>query len=258
MVTDNAKLEREREFHDRRFASDSERQQKVGKFYQIINSIQQEKERILFNSASGARVIEYGCGTGSYAFKLAQHGAASVTGIDISPVAIEQAEAKAEAQGVAAQTSFQVMNAENLELPADSYDLICGSGILHHLDLDLAINSITKVLKPNGKAVFLEPLGHNILINLYRRLTPSIRSADEHPLLDQDLAFLKQHFHHANIQYFYFTSLAASFMVGKPGFSAVLKFLELVDSALLKLPLIKKQAWLVLIELSQPISKDEG
>ena len=32
MVTDNAKLERERQFHDRRFAEDTERQQKVGKF----------------------------------------------------------------------------------------------------------------------------------------------------------------------------------------------------------------------------------
>lgn len=255
MVTDNAKLEREREFHDRRFASDRERQQKVGKFYQIIKSIQQEKERILFDNAQGAKIIEYGCGTGSYAFKLAKQGAESVTGIDISPVAIEKAEEKAIALGVAPQASFMVMNAENLELPPDSYDLICGSGILHHLDLDLAINSITKVLKPNGKAIFLEPLGHNILINLYRRLTPSIRSADEHPLLDRDLAFLKQHFHFSNIQYFYFTSLAASFMVGKPGFSTVLKFLESVDSALLRLPFIKKQAWLVLIELSQPIKQ---
>ncbi|MEM7758543.1 MAG: class I SAM-dependent methyltransferase [Cyanobacteria bacterium P01_A01_bin.40] len=253
MVTDNAKLEREREFHDRRFASDSERQRKVGKFYQIIGSIQQEKERILFDSAQGAKVIEYGCGTGSYAFKLAKHGAESVTGIDISPVAIEQAIATAVAQGVAQKTSFKIMNAENLELAPDDYDLVCGSGILHHLDLNLAINSITKVLKPDGKAIFLEPLGHNILINLYRRLTPSIRSADEHPLLDRDLAFLRQHFHFSNIQYFYFTSLAASFMVGKPGFSKVLKFLELVDSALLRLPLIKKQAWLVLIELSEPI-----
>ena len=253
MAVDNVKLKREREFHDRRFAEDSERQQKVGKFYQITRSVNQEHERILLNSSPGAKVIEYGCGTGSYAFKLAKHGAELVTGIDISPVAIEKAKQEAIAQKIAHKTSFRVMNAENLEFTPNSYDLICGSGILHHLDLNLAINSIVKTLKPDGKAVFLEPLGHNIAIDLYRRLTPSIRSEDEHPLLDKDLAFLGQHFQQVNIQYFYLTSLAASFIAGKPGFKTVLKYLELLDSALFKLPFVKKQAWIVSIELSKPI-----
>ena len=253
MVTDNAKLEREREFHDRRFSQDTERQQKVGKFYQITKSIQQAKEKMLFDSSKEAKVIEYGCGTGSYAFKLAHNGAELVTGIDISPVAIEKARAIAIDKGVASKTSFEVMNAESLEFAPDSYDLICGSGILHHLDLNLAMDSIVKVLQPNGKAIFVEPLGHNFLINLYRRLTPSIRSEDEHPLLDKDLALFKQHFHRVNIRYFYLTSLGASFIAGKPGFNFALKSLELLDSALLKLPGIKKQAWMVLIELSQPI-----
>lgn len=253
MVQDNARLEREREFHNRRFAEDSYRQQKVGKFYQITRSIQQEKETMLLNNSKGAKVIEYGCGTGSYAFTLAKQGAELVTGIDISSVAIKMAEKEAHAQGIAQKASFRIMNAENLEFAPNSYDLICGSGILHHLSLELAINSIVKVLKPEGKAIFLEPLGHNLLINLYRRLTPSIRSEDEHPLLDRDLVFLGQHFKQVNIQYFYLTSLAASFLAGKPGFNTVLKSLELLDSVLLKLPLVKKQAWLVLIELSEPI-----
>jgi len=255
MVTDNAKLEREREFHDRRFAEDTERQQKVGKFYQITKSILQAKEKMLLDRSKGAKVIEYGCGTGSYAFKLAQNGAELVTGIDISPIAIEKAKGVAVERGVEQNTSFEVMNAESLEFAPNSYDLICGSGILHHLDLNLAMDSIVKVLQVDGKAIFLEPLGHNVLINLYRRLTPSIRSEDEHPLLDKDLAFFKQHFQQVNIRYFYLTSLGASFIAGKPGFNFVLKSLELLDSILLKLPIVKKQAWMVLIELSQPIKQ---
>jgi hypothetical protein len=51
-------------------------------------------------------------------------------------------------------------------------------------------NSMTKILQPKGKAIFIEPLGHNFLINLYRRLTPNIRSADEHPLLAKDLKIM--------------------------------------------------------------------
>lgn len=253
MVQNNKRLEREREFHDRRFAEDSERQQKVGKFYKITKSIEQKKAKILLDNSKGAKIIEYGCGKGSYAFTLAKQGAELVTGIDISPVAIKIAEQEAIAKGVADRAYFRVMNAENLEFAPNSYDLICGSGILHHLNLNLAVNSIVKVLKPDGKAIFLEPLGHNVLINLYRNLTPSIRSQDEHPLLDRDLAFLGQYFHHVKIQYFYLTSLSASFLAGKPGFNLVLKCLELLDSALLKLPFLQKQAWLVLIELSHPI-----
>jgi ubiquinone/menaquinone biosynthesis C-methylase UbiE len=254
MVSDQARLEREQEFHDRRFANDGERQQKVSKFYKITQTIQQVRKKMLLSDSKNARVLEYGCGTGSYAFELAKSGAESVIGIDISPVAIKIAEQEAKTRGVDDKTSFRVMNAENLEFTPDSFDLICGSGILHHLDLNLAVNSMTKVLQPDGKALFLEPLGHNILINLYRRLTPSIRSEDEHPLLTKDLAFFRQHFQQVNIQYFYLTSLAASFLAGKSGFNTVLKYLEILDSALLKLPWMKKQAWLVLIELSQPIT----
>jgi ubiquinone/menaquinone biosynthesis C-methylase UbiE len=249
----NERLDREQEFHDRRFADDSERQQKVSKFYQITNSIQQTRERLLLSNCKNAKVIEYGCGKGSYAFELAQKGAKLVTGIDISPVAIELAKTEAKNKGIENNLEFKVMNAENLEFKPNSYDLICGSGILHYLELDKALNSIVKVLQPNGTAIFLEPLGHNFLINLYRQFTPSIRSADEHPLLKSDLDEIGNYFQTVNIRYFYLTSLAASFLAGKPGFSILLNCLEFLDSLLLKLPPLKKQAWLVLLELSKPI-----
>ncbi len=252
----NERLDREQEFHDRRFANDTERQEKVSKFYKITNSIQQAREKLLLSHAQDSKIIEYGCGKGSYAFELARQGAQLVTGIDISPVAIELARTEAETKGLSENLEFTVMNAENLEFTPNSYDLICGSGILHHLELDRALASIVKVLQPNGKAVFLEPLGHNFLINLYRRLTPEIRSDDEHPLLESDLAFIGRHFQQVNIHYFYLTSLAASFLAGKPGFTILLNCLEFLDSILLKIPPLKKQAWLVLMELSEPITDD--
>jgi ubiquinone/menaquinone biosynthesis C-methylase UbiE len=253
MMKSQDRIDREQEFHDRRFANDIERQQKVSKFYQITNSIQQTREKLLLAHCQGAKIIEYGCGKGSYAFELAKQGAELVTGIDISSVAIELAQKEVKDRGLGENIEFKVMNAENLELPESYYDLICGSGILHHLELDRAISSIVKVLKPNGKAVFLEPLGHNFLINLYRQVTPTIRSEDEHPLLQSDLNSFSEHFHQVNIRYFYLTSLAASFLAGKPGFTLALNCLEFLDSLLLKIPPLKKQAWLVLMELSEPI-----
>jgi ubiquinone/menaquinone biosynthesis C-methylase UbiE len=64
------------------------------------------------------------------------------------------------------------MNAEATTFPDNSFDLICGSSILHHLNLDKACAEIRRILRPDGGAVFIEPLGHNPLINMFRKLTP--------------------------------------------------------------------------------------
>lgn len=253
MTTSNDRIKREKQFHDRRYTNDHKRQQKVGRFYSITSSITQAYQQKLLDSSKNSKVIEYGCGKGSYAFKIAHNCAELVTGIDISPVAIEIAQQQAARENLSENINFQIMNAENLEFEPNSYDLICGSGILHHLDLTSAVESITRILKPSGKAVFLEPLGHNFLINLYRRLTPNIRSDDEHPLLEQDLKAIKSNFKHTEIRYFYLTSLIASLIAGKPGFNTLLRFCEFADSILLKLPGVRQQAWMVLIELEQPI-----
>ena len=251
-MSNNARIEREKQFHDDRYSNDR-REQQAGKFYSITDSIiKSYQDRISANSCN-AKVIEYGCGTGSHTNSIIKSKPKLLTGIDISPVAIKVAQEKAAEQNLGENVNFKVMNAENLEFAESSYDLICGSAILHHLDLDLATNSIVRTLKPNGKAVFIEPLGHNFLINLYRRLTPNIRSEDEHPLLNKDLKAIASNFKQSKIYYFYLTSLAASFIAKKPGFKTLLNFCLWLDSILLKLPGIKHQAWMVLIELEQPI-----
>jgi len=37
-----------------------------------------------------------------------------------------------------------------------------------------------------GSAIFIDPLGHNPAINMFRRSTPDLRTEDEHPLLLED------------------------------------------------------------------------
>ena len=79
-------------------------------------------------------VLEYGCGPGTRAFELADRGAV-VHGIDISPVAIELARSEANRRGVSDRTTFSVMNAEALEFTPGTFDLVCGTSIIHHLDV---------------------------------------------------------------------------------------------------------------------------
>ena len=51
--------------------------------------------------------------------------------------------------------------------------------MLHHLDLPDALSELRRVRRPRGVAVLTEPLAHNPLLRLGRRLTPAARTPDE-------------------------------------------------------------------------------
>lgn len=243
------RLEREAAFHDRAFAKHT--RAAAGKFYAVTASSKGLYRQRILQGCEGRQVLEYGCGTGSHAFELAARGA-RVTGIDISPEGIAQARGRAAAEGLEERLRLQVMDAEALEFPAGCFDLVCGSGILHHLDLERAAAELCRVLKPGGRAVFFEPLGHNPLIALYRRLTPRMRSADEHPLRWGELEQLAGHFARARFHCFHLCSLLAVPCRRLPGFSLLLSALEAFDRLLFRLPFLRKQAWIVVLELEGP------
>jgi SAM-dependent methyltransferase len=89
---------------------------------------------------------------------------------------------------------FLIMDAHKLEFPNAHFDLVCGSGILHHLDLKLALPEIVRVLRPDGIFLFSEPLDNNPVSQLVRRLTPKARTPDEEPFRFHHLELLRQHF----------------------------------------------------------------
>lgn len=85
------------------------------------------------------------------------------------------------------------MGGEQLNYPDGFFDIAVGFAIIHHLDLNLAIPELYRVLKPGGIAYFAEPLGGNPVINLYRKLTPQYRTQDEEPIdLDKLSSLLYQ------------------------------------------------------------------
>ena len=245
---DSSRAAREAEFHDHAFTSNV--REKAGKFYVVAQSSKAYYHRLVERDCAGKQVLEYGCGTGSHAFTLAKRGA-KVWGIDISEAGTKLAAEKAKRLEVAEQTSFQVMDAETLNFPENSFDIVCGSGILHHLDLEKSMKEINRVLKSRGRAIFFEPLGHNPLINLYRKLTPHMRSQDEKPLTLDDLEQIENSFDHMEIRYFHLLSLASVATRTLPGFQFIRKALEAMDQTLFRVPWFRKQAWIVVISLSK-------
>jgi SAM-dependent methyltransferase len=252
----DARWAREQDFHDRAYGTGQYYDDRTAKYYAIARDAYRFYEEQLHAAAAGATVLEYGCGEGSYAFELARTSA-RVTGIDISPVAIEHARARAREEGVEESTRFEVMPCEDLAFPDRSFDLICGGGILHHLDLTQAYPELSRTLRADGRAVFLEPMGHNPVINLYRRRTPELRTEDEHPLLQSDLAHAHSYFEEVEARFFNLLSLAAVPLRGRRGFERWNSALDLADQWLFRrLPRLRKHAWMVALMLSGPRSRE--
>lgn len=135
----------------------------------------------------GKRVLDLGCGRGERSLALLERGA-TIDGIDISPVYIGQAESEAHTAGFPANRyAFVAGDAHRLPYDDASFDFVVGDGILHHLDLDVALGEVHRVLKPGGRALFREPLLDNPLLKLFRALTPKARTEDELPLSAADL-----------------------------------------------------------------------
>lgn len=241
---------RESEFHDRVFSDQG--RESASKFYSVNAASVSFYYRQLTEHCAGAKVLEYGCGPYSQASRMTPLGA-WVLGIDISPVAIGQYRRRGSEQ-VRARVRAAVMNAESLALAGESFHLVCGTGILHHLDMENCLREISRVLRPDGTAVFLEPLGHNPMINLYRRLTPGLRSADEHPLLMSDLAATERYFGQVERHYFHLTGLAAVPLRRMPGFGKLVRACEALDRGLFHLfPFLRKHAWAVALVLRAPV-----
>jgi SAM-dependent methyltransferase len=225
------------------------------RFYRIVHESRELYEGLIRTHSWHGDALEYGCGVGSHSVLMARNGAARVVGIDTSDVAIDRARGAAEAAG-AGQAEYHVMNAERLGFASNSFDLICGTAILHQLDLDRAYSELARVLRPGGLAVFMEPLGHNPLINLYRRLTPGMRTTDEHPLMMRDLAAAKRYFGRVTPHHFALQSLAAVPFHGRENFRRILNACESADAMLFKrLPFMRRYSWQVVLALQEPIKQ---
>ena len=124
-------------------------------------------ERMLLTALgdiAGLDVLELGCGDGNTLLHLIDRGAASVTGVDISPGMVEVARARIEHHRPQANARLIASPIESLELDSASYDLIVGKWILHHVEVDTAAREIGRLLRPGGRAKFYENHAGNRLL----------------------------------------------------------------------------------------------
>ncbi len=102
------------------------------------------------NISKDAKILEVGCNTGPLMQQLTDAGFTSISGVDLNDAAILSAKEK----------GFQVStgNAEHLEIPDNSLDGIVSLHTYEHVpNIQAALAEISRVLKPGGKAIIIEP-----------------------------------------------------------------------------------------------------
>jgi len=234
---------REKDFHNKLQSNSKGRFENI--FYKAISNMQNDFLDIVKRHASNKIILDYGCGIGNNAEKIANFNPLKLTAIDISDVSISKASEQAKNLGL--NIDYRTMNCEDTDLEDETYDIIYGAGILHHLKNEKSLPEIARLLKSNGKLIFMEPLGTNPIINLYRKLTPNSRSIDEHPFTKDDFLILNKYFGKMKLKFYGFLTLVFFPFYSDPKNSKFFKFISCIDQILFKFSFFRLFAWSVLI-----------
>jgi cyclopropane-fatty-acyl-phospholipid synthase len=99
----------------------------------------------------GLRVLDVGCGWGSFAIHAARHYGVTVTGVTLSPAQAELARENVIAAGLEGQVEVQV--ADYRQLPRSSFDAIASIGMSEHVgdrQIDVYASALFTLLRPGG------------------------------------------------------------------------------------------------------------
>lgn len=103
-----------------------------------------------FAGSKGKRVLEIGVGLGADHEQFARAGA-SLTGIDLTPRAIQHTRDRLTSAGLKSELS--VGDAEELAFPDEQFDVVYSWGVLHHSpDTPKAVAQVWRVLQLGGVA----------------------------------------------------------------------------------------------------------
>ena len=123
----------------------------------------QEQVRLKLVKALGRRdgaafgdALEIGSGTGYFSLNLVQLGAIErLTATDISPGMLDRLSATAAALDLSDAVATVLTEAEVLPFDDESFDLVFGHAVLHHIpDLDRAFAEFHRVLRTGGTIAF--------------------------------------------------------------------------------------------------------
>jgi 2-polyprenyl-3-methyl-5-hydroxy-6-metoxy-1,4-benzoquinol methylase len=174
--------------------------------------------RILGNFA-GKKILDVGCGEGEDAMILAKLGA-QVTGLDVSPAAVDLARRRAAVNGVSDRTDFVCAPLNSAKLAKGSFDVIWIDNVLHHVldDLERTMRHVLEAGRPGALVLCIEPVNLNRTLRRIRFLVPvhTEVTPGERPLEKRDLEALEALIPDLTMRHFRFLARLTRFII--PGF----------------------------------------
>lgn len=114
----------------------------------VVSLLKQRKPKTILDVATG---------TGDLALALAQTGAESIVGLDLSPQMLEVGKAKVQRKNLQHIIAMQVGDSENLPFADDTFDAVTVAfGVRNFENLEKGLQEIRRVLRPAGSVVILE------------------------------------------------------------------------------------------------------
>lgn len=238
----------------------------MGQSFESPTAVENRFALETFGDLRGKKLLEMGCGAGEASVYFALKGA-RVTAIDISAEFVKLTKALARKYNV--MVNVVKMQAEKLAFRDGEFDCIFGNSILHHAELQLALREAARFLKGNGKPISIEPLAHNPLINIYRRMARDVHTPTEAPLRMKEVEGMRRYFAKMSHQefwlfalgifvYFYFIRRYRpcrdrywkKVIEGGERYAAGFRILKGIDQLALKwLPILRRFCWNTVVVL---------
>lgn len=152
------------------------------------------ENRIILNRLGdirGKKILDVGCGAGEASVYFAKNGAV-VTATDISEHMLNVAQGLAKRHNVNIIT--KISSSDYINFPDETFDIVYAANLLHHVDVESSLREVSRVLKKRGVFAGWDPIAHNPIINIYRKMATAVRTRDEHPIRMEQLKIFTKYF----------------------------------------------------------------
>lgn len=142
----------------------------------LANKRLTEITKLMTREIRGKKVIDIGCGDGTYTYELYRWGKPKImVGIDISREAINLARKKfgRRKNGLV----FKHCSCYEIPYAKGEFDIAIVRGLLHHLDNPAG--GLSKIVEITERVLVIEPNGYNPLLKLIEKISPYHRQHGE-------------------------------------------------------------------------------